>query len=184
MSSAPFPRSFLVAQARRHLHWEAADLYKLLHQATRGSEHAAPGEAAARERLEQELQEVGPGLAEPLVEPIRADGALARVHLRPWQAAGLGHEPLLEAFWRTAEAWQEVPGELERALGQAASWAGDLGLAADAVAALAAQMKEAGYPPVHHSAAYRRNYRPAYRVVAVRFLPASLASSPGPEAEG
>ena len=99
--------------------------------------------------------EMGPGPAEPLVDPIRADGALARVHLRPWQEAGLDPAVLLEAFLATAGAWQEVPGELEEALRQAADWAGDLGLAADAVAALAARMQEEGYPPGHHSAAYR-----------------------------
>jgi len=183
VSTEPFSRAFLIAQARRRPGWEAADLYKLLHQATRGSEHAAPSAASARERLERESAEMGPGPAHSLVEPIRADGALARVHLRPWLAAGLDRAVLLEAFLATAGAWREVPGELEEALRRAADWAADLGLAADAVVALAGRMQEQGYPPVHHSAAYRLRYRPAYRVVAPRLLPAGLLAGPEPEAE-
>jgi hypothetical protein len=174
VSLEPFPRAFLIAQARRHPGWEAADLYKLLHQATRGSGHAAPSAAVARERLERELQEMGPRPAETLVDPIRADGAVVRVHLRPWQAAGLDPEILLGAFLATAGAWQEAPGELEQALRSAAGWAADLGLAPDAVAALAERMQEEGYPLVHHSAAYRYRYRPAYRVVAMGCLPQEL----------
>jgi hypothetical protein len=42
------------------------------------------------------------------------------------------------------------------------------------VAALAGDLKAAGFPPVHHSAVYCLHYRPAYRVVAPRFLPAGL----------
>ncbi len=109
---------------------------------------------------------MGPGPAEPLVDPVRADGAIARVHLRPWQEAGLDPAPLLEAFLATAGAWREVPGELEKALRQAGDWAADLGLAADAVTALAGRMHDEGYPAVHHSEAYCLHYRPAYRVVA------------------
>lgn len=179
MSPDPFPRAFLVTQAHRYPRWEPADLYKLLHQATRGSEHAAPSEAAAREWLEREWLEMGPGPAEPLVDPIRADGAIARVHLRPWQEAGLDPQILLVAFLETAGGWQEVPGELEKALRQTADRAAALGLAADAVTALAGRMQEEGYPAVHHSAAYCLHYRPAYRVVATRFLPEGLVEGLG-----
>jgi hypothetical protein len=183
MSTEPFPRALLVAQARRHPRWEAADLYKLLHQASRGSEHAAPSEAVAQGRLEREFREMGPGPVEALVDPIRGDGAVARVHLRPWQEAGLDTGLLLAAFLSTAGVWREAPGELEAALRQTVGLAGELGLAADAVAALATRMKEEGYPAGHHSAAYRFHYRPAYRVVATGFLPTvppvGLGPAPG-----
>jgi hypothetical protein len=184
MSTEPFPRAFLVSQARRYPRWEAADLYKLLHQASRGSEHAAPSETVAQDRLEREFRDMGPGPAEPLVDPIRADGAIARVHLRPWQEAGLDSGLLLSGFLSTAGAWREAPGELEAALQQAAGLAGELGLAAAAVAGLAMQMKEEGYPPGQHSAAYRLHYRPAYRVVATGFLPTVLTAGIGPAPGG
>lgn len=174
MAVEPFPRAFLIAQSRRYPRWEEPDLYKLLHQAIRGSEHAAPSAAAAREWLEREWREMGPGPDEPLVDPIRADGAMARVHLRPWRDAGLDPALLLEAFLATAGAWREAPGELEKALRQAADWATVLGLAAEAVKDLARQMQGEGYPARHHSEAYCLHYRPAYRVVATRLLPGGL----------
>ncbi len=78
----------------------------------------------------------------------------------------------------------EGDGELAAALRQAAGLAGELGLAADEVAALAVRMKEEGYPPGQHSAAYRLHYRPAYRVVAARFLPTVPTEGLGPASGG
>jgi len=169
----------LAAQAERHPEWEAGDLYKLAHQATRGSEHAAPSEAAVWERLEAELREVGPGPAEPLVDPIRPDGALVRVHLRPWQAARLDPGLLLEAFLGTAECWPPSIPELEAVLRWALEHSGRLGLDGTRLKDLTVQMREAGYPAAHHSEAYRIFYRPAYRVVATRFLPPELVPGGG-----
>ena len=176
----PLSRAILVEQARRYPLWEAPDLYKLLHQATLGSEHAAPDAAKARRRLEEEMAGMGPGPAEPLLDPIRADGALARVHLRPWREAGLDPAILRDAFLETAITWGGSVGELEEAWRRAGEQAEEWGLRAEAVAALAADLKAAGFPAVSHSAAYRLHYRPAYRVVAPRLLPADLqAGLPG-----
>jgi len=41
----------------------------------------------------------------------------------------------------------------------------------DEVAAYVALMKERGFPAVHHSPAFKTEYRPAYRVVSLAFLP-------------
>jgi hypothetical protein len=174
MAVDPFPLHFLVTQARRYPAWQPADLYKLLHQAVRGSEHAAPSREAATEWLERELREMGPGPAESLVDPIRADGRLARVHLRPWREAGLDPAELLEAFLKTAAVWREAPGEMEQALQRAVAGAAELGLVPEVVAGLAGRMREQGYPAVHHSVEYVRQYRPAYRVVAIGPLPPGL----------
>jgi hypothetical protein len=59
-------------------------VYKLLHQAAMGSEHAAPEEALARAWLDRELSQMGPGPAEGVVDPISPDGEVVRVHLRPF----------------------------------------------------------------------------------------------------
>ena len=76
-------RRMLLDHNRRYPHCGVEDLYKLLHQAAMGSEHAAPEESIARSWLEQELSQLGPGPAEPIVDPIRPDGEVVRVHLRP-----------------------------------------------------------------------------------------------------
>ena len=171
--------SVLDAAARRHPQWEAADLCKLLHQATMGSEHAAPGPAAARAWLDRELREMGTGPDEPPAESLRPDGALVRVHLRAWQAGGGDPDTLLEAFLATAAGWTGSLPELEGVLAWAVRHTRRLGLDRRALQVLVARWREAGYPAMHHSAAYARLYRPAYRVVAARLLPSGLPGLPG-----
>ena len=63
---------------------------------------------------------------------------------------------------------------MEQVLQQAVAGAAELGLAPEVVAGLAGRMREQGYPAVHHSVEYVRQYRPAYRVVAVGLLPPGL----------
>jgi hypothetical protein len=160
------------AHAARYPRLEAQDLYKLLHQAALGSEHAVAGEAAARQWLVREMAGLGPGPGEPLIDPVSPDGRLARVHLRPYLAAGHAPDRLVDAFVRTAS---RVEGSVSRlARYGAIAWhlaeQGQLPLGADAVAALFEAQAAAGYPAAHHSVAYRDAYAPAYRVVLVEWL--------------
>ena len=163
----PF-RSILVDHARRYPAWELDDLYKLIHQAAMGSEHALADEARAREWLNRELATLGPSPAEPLIDPISPDGRIVRVHLRPFRRLRLPPENLLQAFLETA---QQVAPSNERfsELAAAASQASQQGLLAFTAAqvdAYMAQRQDSGHPPVHHSPRYVQLYRPAYRVVA------------------
>jgi len=167
-------QSILRDHARRYPRWNEFDLYKLLHQAERGSEHTLTDGRAASQWLERELAHLGPGPIEPLIDPIRADGQLVRVHLRPWLERGLDPATLLEAFLQTARRWQASSTGLEAALHSAESLAEELGLPAEAVVKCTARMKPLGFPAVHHSRIFEAEYRPAYRVVAVSFLPDGL----------
>lgn len=167
-------RSILLDHARRYPRWNELDLYKLLHQSERGSEHALADGYAAGQWLERELADLGHGPTEPLIDPIRADGQIVRIHLRPWLDKGLDPAALLEAFLQTARRWQGSSAGLEAALYSAESLAEDLGLRAKAVAECAARMKPLGFPAVHHSPRFETEYRPAYRVVAVSFIPDGL----------
>ncbi len=138
---------------------EPVDVYKLLYQGVCGPEHliAAPGDFAARLQTEYEAVR---GVADgPLWEPVRPDGKLGRLHLRPYKARGGELTALLAACleaaaqpWDTAATlaglWQAV------AAGRGAAWQ-----------TLTARLTAQGYPPVHHSERYRAAYRPAYRLV-------------------
>lgn len=165
----------IVAQhMRRYPGWEADDLYKLSMQAALGAEHAVRDPQTARQRLLREIERLGPGTDEPAVDPISPDGRLARVHLRPFLAAGGDPESLLEAFLATARAHRAAPGRLRRL------WSYLLAAAPDpppferaALTECLARYATAGYPAVHHSPAYSARYRPAYRVVDVRRLTAA-----------
>lgn len=170
----------LLEHNARYPAWQVDDLYKLLHQASFGSEHAVTDEARAQLRLEEELAELKAGGGpEALCEPIAPEGRMLRVHLRPYAARGLAAELLLRAFVRTARERYVRGGEaarLEEGWEEALRLAeeGRLPFDAGALRAWGAEMRGSGYPAVHHSEVYVRAYQPAYRVVAAEFLPAEL----------
>jgi hypothetical protein len=163
----------LLSQAHHRPSWQLQDVYKLAFQVALGSEHAAPGEAAARHWLEQEIAALGAGPADPAIEPISPDGRLARLNLRPYLASGGSPDALLHAFLRTAALWHGQRPDLQQYL----AWALDLiSTSAFAFPSAEAQsffqtMAEAGFPPAHHSPTYRDIYRPAYRVILLDLLP-------------
>jgi len=82
------------------------DVYKLLHQAAMGSEHAVSNPESARGWLIRELAEMGEGVPEPLIDPISPDDEIVRVHMRPYVAAGYDPDLLLDAFIRTANEYR------------------------------------------------------------------------------
>jgi hypothetical protein len=168
----------LEAQVRRYPLLEIQDLYKLLHQASLGSEHAVSNDDGVRAWLDGELATMGAGPEEPLLDDISPDGEIVRVHLRPY--LGAGHEPerLLEAFLRTAREYQgsvERFGRYGEVAVQVAS-AGRLNVPAEQISQFMQQMGEQGFPAIHHSAPFRAHYRPAYRVVARVFLEPAIAT--------
>jgi hypothetical protein len=163
----------LIDHARRYPHWQLGDVYKLVHQGALGSEHVVSDEARARSWLVREVAEMGPGPDEPLVDPISPDGAIVRVHLRPYARLGLDVEQLLQAFLRTAREFRGSTGEVERGLMEAArlSREGLLAFHEADILDFLALMRAGGFPAVRHSAAFGAEYRPAYRVAARDVLP-------------
>ncbi len=159
--------SVLRAHSARYPSMQIQDVYKLIHQAVMGSEHAISTVEGARKRMERELTEMGTGPDESVIDPISDDGQIARVHLRPFVAQGGDPEILLNAFirtaneyrgdrqilkdyWNTAIAIQHFPSaEMEEFI---------------------KSMQAQNYPAVHHSPEYERLYRPAYRVIWRKFI--------------
>ncbi len=165
-------RRILANQVERYPRLQVQDLYKLVHQATMGSEHAVRDEAAARERLESELSRLGGGPEETEVESISADGRIVRVHLRPYAAHGGDPARLLAAFLQTAREYKGDKSRLRRYWDCAEEMCrdGELPFREEELRRFFARMEAHGYPAVHHSKEYREAYRPAYRVVARAFL--------------
>ncbi len=162
----------LARHAGRYPGLQVQDLYKLLHQAACGSEHAAADGPAARAWLEQEVAGLGEGPEEPIVEPISADGQVVRVHLRPYVAAGGDLDLLAAAFARTSREHRGCAVRLRRYWRYAERMAqeGALGLPAEELQCFFQEMEARGFPAVHHSPEYTRAYRPAYRVVRQEYL--------------
>jgi hypothetical protein len=165
-------RRILADHATRYPALEIQDLYKLVHQAAMGGEHAVGDVAAARRWLERELSSLGDGPAEPVADILSPDGRIARVHLRPYVAAGGDPLALLAAFIRTAHEHKGAQSRLRRywAWAERMAQAGELPLSESALAHFFARKEREGFPAAHHSAAYAAAYRPAYRVIVRTFL--------------
>ena len=167
-----FVAQLLGAHLGRYPVLALADVYKLLHQAALGPAHAVDA-LAARDRLETEAELLGAGPDEPLVDPVSPDGRLARIHLRPYVAAGLSLGSLADAFGETAGTWPASFDKLAKFCGCLGDLVDAGGLPfprADIVAYMQARAAD-GWPAVHHSDAYRAAYAPAYRVIDIDLLP-------------
>ncbi len=159
----------LISHLARTPSMQVQDVYKLLHQAALGSEHAARDEQAARDWLERELAEMGDGPDDPLLDLLSPNGQIVRVHLRPYLRAGKNPDTLLRAFIRTANEWRGSLDKLKE-YGAAAAQTGAESIRREEIEAFFAKMEEQDFPAVHHSEVYQRLYRPAYRVIARQFL--------------
>jgi hypothetical protein len=165
-------REILLSHISRYPLSEIVDMYKLVHQAALGSEHALKSVEIARARLERELDELSEDPHEPLIDRISPNGRIVRVHLRPYSQSGCPSEILLQAFIRTAK---EYKGSVELLK---ACWSVVEYLATNEVIPTRVHdlriffegMEENGFPAVHHSSKYVEAYKPSYRVVAREFL--------------
>jgi len=157
----------------RHPAMELRDVYKLLYQGVLGPEHliASPEDFAARLRTEYET--IPSCAAEPLWEPVRPDGALVRLNLRAFKARGGNVGRLIAACLRTAEGAWGTQEELRAVWAvfveqcRAGQWEAFL---LSETLSFSGWLEEHGYPPVHHSAGYRKASQPAYRLVRSEFL--------------
>jgi hypothetical protein len=165
-------QAVLKDQFRRYPQMQVRDLYKLLHQAALGSEHAVQDEHAVRVWMGRELADMGAGPDEPLPDPISPDGAILRVHLRPYIISGRNPDRLLRSFIQTANEWHGQPSTLKEYMEYTLAVAeqGLLSLAAAEIAAFFYEMESKGFIAAHHSDVYEHLYRPAYRVVAKDFM--------------
>lgn len=163
------------AHRARYAAMQPQDAYKLLHQATLGSEHAIASREMAAQWLTRELATLPAGPVEPLVDTLGA-GGFARIHLRPFLAQGGAPDSLLSAFVLTASTATRDTAQLSCALAAVrrmvmnheTTWA------ADSVNQLFATAAAAGYPAMHHSDIFEATYHPAYRVVSVSLITTAL----------
>jgi hypothetical protein len=169
-----FVDQLLAHHLQRYPRMELVDVYKLLHQAAMGPGHAIENAKSARDKLEAEVAQLGTGPDDPVADPISPDGKLARVHLRPYVAAGHSASLLVDAFVRTGHSYPSAPERLEKfcaCLGDLAA-AGGIPFPRDQVERYVQAIAGQAYPVMRHSDAYRAAYQPAYRVVALDLLPA------------
>lgn len=165
-------RRILALQCKRYPLMEVQDIYKLIHQASMGSEHAVQDLDVTRTFLEREVNELTDGPEEPLEDIISADGRIARINLRPYIALNASLENLFEAFVRTANEFEGSTLRLKRYFSYAERLTGknSFPFSRTSMRAFFDQMEVQGFPAVHHSASYAAAYQPAYRVVLYELL--------------
>ncbi len=147
------------------------DIFKFLFQSAFGCEHLVSSEAAVLAYIKKEYAQIkasAPHAAEKL------DGGYSRVHLSAL-SDGLTPETLARLFYLSAQKEPEGRARLEEKLAVAREMvdSGELPVGAADFNQKLARWREAGYPAIRHSEAFRAEYAPAYRVIAdkyVRFL--------------
>jgi hypothetical protein len=166
-------RRIIADQVSRYPRMQIQDLYKFLHQAALGSEHAVRDTAMARNWLRREIASLDTAAAfEPQVDPLSPDGKLVRVHLRPYLRNGGDPEPLLRAFIRTANEAQGDTSMLEHywSIAEAMCLEGRLPFPRGDMETFFTARRGQGFPAIHHSEVYGQLYRPAYRVILRELL--------------
>src|SRR5215211_2721099 len=143
------------------------DIYKLIHQAAMGSEHAISSAEMARNWLERELAGMGTGPDETPIDSISPDGQIVRVHLRPYRAQGGDPGALLDAFISTANEFRSDRQLLQDYWNTATEMQHFSSVEMDE---FIQSVRAQNYPVMHHSPEYKRLYRPAYRVVWRKYL--------------
>jgi hypothetical protein len=157
----------LSTELKRHPESDIDDLYKLLHQSAFGVGHIIASREQASRYLDEEIRSMPRFEGEPLFESCDPGGKMVRVNLRPYLSKGYAPETLIDVMLASAAAiradtaafvdtWNAV-GELVES--------GKLPFDYDEFTAFTDDVREQGYPPVHHSRKYAAAYRPAYRVV-------------------
>ena len=161
---------------QRHLNlrpnMDVTDAYKLLYQGVLGVSHLYNDDARWWLVSEAEGLNLENQYGESLLEEISVDGFFVRVNLRQYLKRGLDLDRLFTAIKITSKS---EGGGINRFI---RFWSiffslvrsGQLGFDLEKVEAVYKEVEKEGYPPCHHSMAYKEAYSPSYRVVSREVL--------------
>ena len=147
------------------------DIFKYVYQSAFGCEHMVASEERAIDYIKREYEE----RREFSLGTDKLDGGYSRVHLSCLDT-GISPETLARLFCLSAK--KEEDGEaaffsklrcVKELIGE-----GELPFSAAEYENELEKWRDAGYPAVHHSEAFRAAYKPSYRVISdefVQFLP-------------
>jgi hypothetical protein len=160
-----------------HLNWyplmELRDVYKLLYQGVMGAEHLMPSREEYTAYLESEFEPLQPDPTARLLESVRPDGALYRLNLRPYKARQQGLNKLISYLLETGHIITGTKAEL------LAAWEEFTQLCLHGrikqfdpktIEGFNQWLEQLEYPVIHHSETYGREYQPAYRLIAAKFI--------------
>ena len=164
----------LRAHARKYPAMEPTDGVKLLYQNTFGGGHMIRDMQACKQMLLREYENTPQISAAPLLEDI--GNGIVRVMLSSLEESGYTPEELADAFIRSSQiccgALEDFLPKLE--LLRKLTAEGVFAFSPRELDAYLETYKQAGYPMVSHSEAYRQAYKPAYRIVLRSLLPEKI----------
>ena len=166
-------KELLLAEIVRHPHSQVEDIYKFIHQAAFGSEHAVKDTVVVRKWMENEIANLDSSNHDELINHLSSDGKLVRVNLRPFLKKGYDPNLLLDAFIKTANNYKGSA-ENFKSYWKAAAELADakkFTFTAEEMNSFFEEQSKKGFPTVHHSKEYEGEYKPAYRVIDLQYLP-------------
>ncbi len=163
----------LTVVIHQHLNWyplmELRDVYKLIYQGVLGSEHLVSSTTEFASYLEQEFEHLVPDPAGRLAEPVRPDGGLLRINLRPYKSRQQDVAQLVPLCLETAaEKWGKLS-DLQEAWDSFVSQVKQSRFpqfTLEQVVDFTSWLEAHNYPALHHSEIYRQHYQPAYRLIS------------------
>jgi hypothetical protein len=166
-------KKLLLEEIKKHPNSRVEDIYKFIHQASFGSEHAVKDKQAVRKWMENEIANLDSSNHDELMDHLSQDGKLVRINLRPFLKKGYDPNLLLNAFIRTANNYK---GSVENFKSY---WKAAKELAktkkftftAEEMSSFFEEQSKKGFPAVHHSTEYEAEYKPAYRVIDLQYFP-------------
>ena len=166
-------KKLLLAEIERHPHSNVEDIYKFIHQAAFGSEHAVKDTVAVRKWMENEIANLDSSINDELINQLSPDGKLVRINLRPFLKKGYDPDLLLDAFIKTANNYKGSA-ESFKSYWKAASDLADAKIftfTSEEMNNFFEEQSKKQFPAVHHSEEYEAEYKPAYRVINRKCLP-------------
>lgn len=147
---------------------EPTDIFKYIFQSAFGCEHLVSNGSAVEEYIRREYEAVLP-TGDRHIDKL--DGDYSRVHLS-CLGGGLAPETLAKIFCLSAKKEPNGEEELLEKLKIAEKLieSGELPIKKDNFNKKLAEWQASGFPAVHHSDTFRAEYRPAYRVIANKYV--------------
>lgn len=159
---------YLSEQIKKHPSVRPRDVVKMCYQAAYGAEHLLHDSDKARKYLEKEFSETAAADGD-LYEQISDD--VCRINISAWKYRNLPVEWLFRMFLASCTIRENGSEIFLNYLQEAETFirSGGAGFSISEWYEYLDEYKKLGMPAVHHSAEYRENERPAYRIVNSRF---------------
>lgn len=160
---------FICEHFKAHPKIEIPDLFKFLYQSAFGCEHMCGNTDNVLTFLKQEISNA---TSTKCLDIVELDGEYFRLSTE-YINKGLSPKTLAKLFILSAKKEENGLSLLKQKLevAKALILSGDLPFNYNEFLNKLALWEEKGFPPLHHSAEFKAEYNPSYRVISKKFLP-------------